>query len=570
MALGLTDLEHTVDDWAVLMQQARMSLTLALAAATLHPRGTTGTGAGPGTVELAAELPSTHGVLADAHGGGAGAVPEAGVDVTHIPGFQLTGRALTRVASSHGHSRMGSRLLGNRSPSPVVVSVNPRVGAAQTEAHPPGLMRSGSVSPVGKPPRHAGGIGPVLLRPTPVAGGAYETDDIALKSVSTDGPQALAHLQHAPHRHRQLRSRPASVAALQSELETSGDALAALPGVPLASGHSSLSALATANQRAVTTSAVAAVPLPPARRASTGDTAALRISSPDRARHASRSTSPSPPEEHAASFNAMPFKAVDRDGSALHRGVMPPPAASALVGSLSLVPSSTVAVGALASHRAEGTTHDVMDATDGGQEEARPGTPHASAAMAQFLDTVRGNLAMMALSVLSVQRMLDGFLTVDKLDGGAFQLELAPFHAGAFAETAYLRVAPNANHGGITLTTHVAPDVPPLVLGDFHRLMQVRAVASLGIGGGRGRLWPVTRAPMCRSTSALCACLVWRHDAAWRRVGCACIPRRVTVAALASWAALCWGRRGRIACPAQRPLPTTATWLRFMPLGARV
>jgi signal transduction histidine kinase len=185
----------------------------------------------------------------------------------------------------------------------------------------------------------------------------------------------------------------------------------------------------------------------------------------------------------------------------------------------------------------------------------------------QISRAFRSTLRIMTSSIASVKRLLDGFLTVDRIDSGAgLGMELAPFSTAGFMETAAMRVAPNANHGGITLTTHVAPDVPPLVVGDFHRLMQVRAVASLGIGGGRGRLWPATRATMCRSTSALCAWLVWRHDAAWRRVQP--MPRHGFRVCIMGCSLL--GRRGRVACPAPILVPTTATWLVFTPLGARV
>jgi len=85
-------------------------------------------------------------------------------------------------------------------------------------------------------------------------------------------------------------------------------------------------------------------------------------------------------------------------------------------------------------------------------------------------------LRTMTLATKSVQRLLDSFLTIERIEAGMFSVELIPFGPRKLVQMAQLQLATNATQARLAMRVDVAPDVPLTVLGDFHRLLQVRVV----------------------------------------------------------------------------------------------
>lgn len=78
----------------------------------------------------------------------------------------------------------------------------------------------------------------------------------------------------------------------------------------------------------------------------------------------------------------------------------------------------------------------------------------------------------MQVCVASVTRLLDSFLTAEKLDSGFFNMELTAMDVRVFIDSVVLQLTPNAAANSLTLSADMDEDVPPLVLADCHRLHQ--------------------------------------------------------------------------------------------------
>jgi hypothetical protein len=90
-------------------------------------------------------------------------------------------------------------------------------------------------------------------------------------------------------------------------------------------------------------------------------------------------------------------------------------------------------------------------------------------------------LTFMSISVRQVQRLLDSFLDVEKLQAGLFAIDLVLMSPLKLLETALQQLLPNAAHHRIKMRLECDADVPELVLGDFHRLLQVSAGVWVGM-----------------------------------------------------------------------------------------
>jgi len=95
---------------------------------------------------------------------------------------------------------------------------------------------------------------------------------------------------------------------------------------------------------------------------------------------------------------------------------------------------------------------------------------------ALHLKSVVATLAHMSISVKSVQRLLDSFLDVEKLQAGLFAIDIAVMSPRKLLHTAAQQLSPNAAHHHIVMRVEADAGVPSLVLGDFHRLLQVCAL----------------------------------------------------------------------------------------------
>jgi len=92
-------------------------------------------------------------------------------------------------------------------------------------------------------------------------------------------------------------------------------------------------------------------------------------------------------------------------------------------------------------------------------------------------------LTFMSISVKQVQRLLDSFLDVEKLQAGMFAIDLVPMTVCKLLQTALQQLLPNATHHRIKMRIECDDGVPVLVLGDFHRLLQVGAPRGRDDGG---------------------------------------------------------------------------------------
>lgn len=113
---------------------------------------------------------------------------------------------------------------------------------------------------------------------------------------------------------------------------------------------------------------------------------------------------------------------------------------------------------------------------------------HASAAPApasspdeavSLVASLASTLSFMALATKGVQRLLDSFLTMEHLEAGVFGIMLAPFAPATLLQLAHMQLTLNAQHAGIFLSAELDASLPPLLLGDFHRMLQVRPPAHL-------------------------------------------------------------------------------------------
>lgn len=82
-------------------------------------------------------------------------------------------------------------------------------------------------------------------------------------------------------------------------------------------------------------------------------------------------------------------------------------------------------------------------------------------------------LQLMQLSTDGMQRIIDGVLAVEKIDAGRFTLDFAPMSMSLLINTAEAHIKTRAAHDNVKLQVHIDPAIPPCLLGDFHRLLQV-------------------------------------------------------------------------------------------------
>lgn len=83
-----------------------------------------------------------------------------------------------------------------------------------------------------------------------------------------------------------------------------------------------------------------------------------------------------------------------------------------------------------------------------------------------LLDLVKTNAAVLLSRV-------DDVLDVAAIDGGTFQLHLAPFELQSALQTVRSVVSSLVHEKGVSLTVEVAPDVPQVLIGDARRITQV-------------------------------------------------------------------------------------------------
>lgn len=79
-------------------------------------------------------------------------------------------------------------------------------------------------------------------------------------------------------------------------------------------------------------------------------------------------------------------------------------------------------------------------------------------------------LRVMSGAVNTMGTLVDSMLAVDKLEAGAFALELQPMRLRDMVDSAAASAALRSRHERVTFTCSVAPDVPNLVTGDPHHL----------------------------------------------------------------------------------------------------
>jgi signal transduction histidine kinase len=82
-------------------------------------------------------------------------------------------------------------------------------------------------------------------------------------------------------------------------------------------------------------------------------------------------------------------------------------------------------------------------------------------------------LSCMHLASTQMERVMDSVLTWEKMEAGKFTLELAPMALSQLLKVAGMQIQRRAEEEGVVLTMDIDPRVPLVVLGDFHRLLQV-------------------------------------------------------------------------------------------------
>ncbi|MCH7864138.1 MAG: response regulator, partial [Proteobacteria bacterium] len=88
-------------------------------------------------------------------------------------------------------------------------------------------------------------------------------------------------------------------------------------------------------------------------------------------------------------------------------------------------------------------------------------------------DEQRENVDTVIASGEALLRIIDDLLDISKLDANKLELESSPFNAADVVAQSMAVMAPRAEEKGLAFTSTVDPAVPPVLIGDSHRLRQV-------------------------------------------------------------------------------------------------